>query len=131
MNPNAYNDVHTGAREMLKITKLLKDNGYDYVGTESKSWFGINWYGFDVLLFTKDIQYTDWFGNWINDSHITVKIEFDKNFVRHKPNKEDEEDEDEERSEEIDDIKNPINEEMLENIIDGETPEFEPDSVIF
>jgi len=81
------NDTHTGAREMLKITKLLKQNNYEYDGQQSS-----NWYDHKILAFNKPIRYTDWDGNWINDNHISVTIEYNQKFVRNQPEDKDDND---------------------------------------
>lgn len=104
------NDVYTGAREMLKITKLLKQNNYEYNGE-----YKCNWYNYRVLEFTKPIKYTDWDGNWINDNHITIRVEYSRNYVMDKPINSSENNEDDENEK-------PINEEMIKQIIDGIEP---------
>jgi hypothetical protein len=65
----------TGKIELKRILNCLKENGYAFEDIEES-----NHYGFMVANFEKDIQYSDVKGNYINDRHIKIQIEFDSDF---------------------------------------------------
>jgi hypothetical protein len=65
----------TGEKELSRILYVLKENGYKYEGVNKA-----NYSNYMDATFTKPIQYTDIDGDYINDSHISVKIQFSNRF---------------------------------------------------
>jgi hypothetical protein len=65
----------TGKKELEKIFTCLKENEYKFEDLEKA-----DMEGYIIANFTKDINYTDKAGNYINDRYITIKIEFDSYF---------------------------------------------------
>jgi hypothetical protein len=68
-------DEDTGKIELERIFNFLKKNNYEFKNLEKA-----NMNGFMIAKFKKDIKYSDKNGNYINDSYIKVKIEFDSDF---------------------------------------------------
>lgn len=65
----------TGKIELERIINCLKENHYEFEHLEES----MN-HGFMVANFKKDIKYSDLEGNYINDRHIRITIEFDSEF---------------------------------------------------
>jgi hypothetical protein len=65
----------TGKIELERILDCLRENHYEFEDVEESST-----YGFMVANFEKDIEFSDRIGNYINDRHIKIKIEFDSDF---------------------------------------------------
>ena len=72
---DAQRGPDTGKIELKRILDCLKKNGYAYEDLEES-----NFNGFMIANFKKDIQYSDLEGNYINDRHIKIQIEFDSDF---------------------------------------------------
>ena len=65
----------TGKIELERIINCLKENHYEFEDLEES-----RYQGFMVANFKKDINYSDIEGNYINDRHIRITIEFDSDF---------------------------------------------------
>ena len=65
----------TGKIELERIIDCLKENNYKFEKVEES-----DTYGCMVANFHKDIMYSDQEGNYINDRHIKIKIDFDSDF---------------------------------------------------
>ena len=66
----------TGETELSRLLYCLKENGYEYESVNKSD----TWYGYMDATFVKPIKFVGNDGNYINDSHINVKIEFDNRF---------------------------------------------------
>ena len=66
----------TGKIELQSIIDFLIKTGYQFESSRDSS----SYYQHSVASFTKDIKYTDKYGDWINDRHIRIKIEYDNDF---------------------------------------------------
>jgi hypothetical protein len=66
----------TGKLELLKLIKLLKENGYEFLGVSAAQ----NFNGYSEVTFHRDISYSTKEGDWINDNHIKISIEYSDNF---------------------------------------------------
>jgi len=67
---------NTGKLEMSKIIQFLIENDYKY----ENNVFGCFYHNYSVAEFNKNISYSDKNGNWINDNHIKISIEFNDDF---------------------------------------------------
>lgn len=65
----------TGKIELERIINCLRVNHYEFENIEESMYDGCM-----VANFKKDINYSDQEGNYINDRHIRIKIEFDSDF---------------------------------------------------
>jgi len=70
------NGPDTGEKELERILYVLKENGYELEGVNEAE----NWNGQYEATFGKDIKFTYVDGDYINDSNIIVKIQFDERF---------------------------------------------------
>lgn len=66
----------TGKIELQRIINCMKENKYNYTGSLDEGEYS----GYYKLDFLKEIMYSDIKGNYINDRHIKVTIEFDTSF---------------------------------------------------
>jgi hypothetical protein len=66
----------TGEKELSQLLYVLKKNGYEYEGVNKAE----DYYDYMDATFTKPIKYTYIGGDYINDSHISVKIQFSNRF---------------------------------------------------
>jgi len=66
----------TGKIELQRIINCMKENKYNYTGSLDEGEYS----GCYKLDFLKEIMYSDKKGNYINDRHIKVTIEFDTSF---------------------------------------------------
>lgn len=66
--------LNTGENELEKILYVLKENGYQYQCVNKSK----NNYGYMDAEFIKPIKYSDIDENYINDSNIVVKIQFEE-----------------------------------------------------
>jgi hypothetical protein len=66
----------TGKIELQRIINCMKENKYNYTGSLDEGEYS----GCYKLDFLKKIMYSDIKGNYINDRHIKVTIEFDTSF---------------------------------------------------
>ena len=71
---NQLNET-TGKRELQKLINFIGQHGYTYDSINEAETSG-----YYIANFMKPIQYTDAQGEWINDRHIKVTIEFDDDF---------------------------------------------------
>ena len=62
----------TGKLELERIIACLKQNGYKFKGTREAD----NYYAHSNAIFEKNISFSDKDGNWINDNHIKISIEY-------------------------------------------------------
>jgi hypothetical protein len=60
-----------GTAEMKKLVSHFIQNGYFYKSLERS-----NWHGYVVAVFYKPIAYSTAEGEYINDNHIEVRVEF-------------------------------------------------------
>jgi hypothetical protein len=66
----------TGKIELERIIKFVKENNYNFTKTyDSKTNRA-----YSIVEFEKEITYSEKSGNWINDRHIKIMIEFDNDF---------------------------------------------------
>jgi hypothetical protein len=73
---NEEEDENDGLIELKQIINCVSKCGYTYDG-ESKS---RGWHHYKVAEFEKDIRYSEKSGNYINDAHIRVMIEYSLGF---------------------------------------------------
>ena len=60
---------------MEKLLEFLNNNDYHYKNVHKTIQ-----YGYSLVEFKKEISYTDKSGNWINDRHIKIYVEYDDDF---------------------------------------------------
>ena len=70
------NGPDTGEKELSRLVYVLKENGYKFERVNEAE----DYYGYIDATFTKPIYYTYVNGDYINDSHISVKIQFENKF---------------------------------------------------
>ena len=58
--------------EIKKILQCLKTNGYEFIGIEDSD----DWHGYMIGSFKKDVHFDKDYED-VNDSHISIKVEFD------------------------------------------------------
>ena len=58
--------------EIKKILQCLKTNGYEFIGIEDSD----DWHGSMIGSFKKDVHFDKDYED-VNDSHISIKVEFD------------------------------------------------------
>ena len=65
----------TGKIELEKLLSFLNENNYKYKDVRKTIH-----YGYSIAVFKKDISYSEKSGNWINDRHIKIYVEYDDDF---------------------------------------------------
>lgn len=70
------NGPDTGEKELAHLLYILKKNGYEFKHVNEAE----NYYGYYDATFEKSIKYTDTDGDYINDNHISVNIQFANKF---------------------------------------------------
>lgn len=73
---NKSGDEKTGKKELEKVINNLKQNGYEYNDVMPSD----DMTGYYIANFKKSIQYTNVTGEFINDRHIKVSVEFDRDY---------------------------------------------------
>ena len=71
-------EVDTNMIEIKRLLNYLLTNGYEFNGSR-EAINGMYIYPDEAIAsFSKELSYTDTYGNWINDSGIKVSIQFEK-----------------------------------------------------
>jgi len=100
--PVELRNKNTGILEMKKIIDCLTKNGYEFQGIR-EAIVGRYIYEDEFIAdFSKEIDYSDAVGNYINDSSLKVSIQFEKRA----------------------DYKNITQNEDLDNVYNGDPDEF-------
>ena len=100
--PVELRDQKTGMLEIKKIVDCLTKNGYEFQGTRDAVVGRYHYQDDFIADFSKEIDYSDAVGNYINDSSLKVSIQFEKRA----------------------DYKNIEQNEDLDNVYDGDPDEF-------
>jgi len=73
-----FREADTNMLEIKKIVHCLVTNGYEFEGTREADDGRVSYPDDAIADFSKDLDYTDVVGNYINDSKLKVSIHFEK-----------------------------------------------------
>ncbi len=73
-------EENDGLIELKQIINCVSRNGYTYEGERRSGGWMRGWHHYKVAEFEKDIRYSEKSGNYINDAHIRVMIEYSLGF---------------------------------------------------